>query len=74
MSEKSVEDVKKTIELVKPHTVLLELCKGRTGLLSKQPESKKMTFTQFLEQAQKAGIFPTLLSYFYGLIGDKVFF
>jgi len=33
VSEESAEEVKKTIELVQPHTVFVELCESRKALL-----------------------------------------
>eukprot|EP00743_Colponemidia_sp_Colp-15_P003730 GILK01004024.1.p1 GENE.GILK01004024.1~~GILK01004024.1.p1 ORF type:complete len:319 (-),score=47.60 GILK01004024.1:20-940(-) len=79
VSPESVRDVFKTIELVKPDTILIELCSDRRMILSDDASaqfkaSKEMSFAEILEKMKtdRTSALQLCLGKFYKKVGDQL--
>ncbi len=73
ISKQSVEDVRTTIELVKPETICVELCEPRYNAMKNQDEWKKMDIFKVIKEGKATFLLAQLImSSFYKRIGDQL--
>lgn len=73
VSLKSVEDVKKTIELIRPDTICVELCPPRHEALTDKERWKKMDIFKVIKNGKAVFLLAQLIiASFYQKIGDKL--
>jgi pheromone shutdown-related protein TraB len=73
ISQESVEDVRKTIQILKPDTVCIELCQGRYDALTQKDVWKKMDIFKILRQKKAVLLLAQLImGAFYRKLGEKL--
>ena len=73
VSQESVEDVRKTVEQVKPDSICIELCKGRYETLTKKDVWKKMNIFKIIREKKAVFLLAQLImSSFYRKLGEKL--
>lgn len=73
ISKESVEDVKTTIQAVKPDTVCIELCQGRYDSLTKKASWEKMNIFKIVREKKSALLMAQLImGTFYRKLGEQL--
>ncbi|UCG47434.1 MAG: TraB/GumN family protein [Phycisphaerales bacterium] len=73
LSRESVEDVRRTIEAVRPESVCVELCQGRYDALVKKDAWKRMNIFKIIRQKKTSLLLAQLIvSSFYRKLGQKL--
>ena len=73
VSRESVEDVRRTIEAVRPDSVCVELCQGRYDALAKKDAWKKMNIFKIIRQKKTSLLLAQLImGSFYRKLGQKL--
>ncbi len=73
VSQESVDDVRKTIEQIKPDSVCIELCKGRYETLTKKDAWKQMNIFKVIREKKAVFLLAQLImSSFYRKLGEKL--
>lgn len=73
VSKESVEDVRKTIESIRPDSVCVELCQARFKTMVEKAAWEKMNIFRVIREKKAVFLFAQLmLSSFYHRLGDKL--
>jgi pheromone shutdown-related protein TraB len=73
ISKESVEDVRTTIQVVKPETVCIELCQGRYDALTQKDAWQKMNIFKIIHQKKAVLLLAQLiLGAFYRKLGEQL--
>ncbi len=73
VSRESVEDVRRTVEAVRPDSVCVELCQGRYDALAKKDAWKKMNIFKIIRRKKTSLLLAQLImSSFYRKLGEKL--
>jgi len=73
VSKESVEDVRRTIELVRPESICVELCPARHQAMTRRDDWKKMDIYKVIKDGKAVFLLIQLvLQAFYRKIGDKL--
>ncbi len=73
VSKESVEDVRKTVELVNPDTICVELCESRYNTIVKGDSWKKMDIFKIIKEKKAALLLAQLImSSFYRRLGKQL--
>ncbi len=73
VSKESVEDVRTTVEAVKPDTICVELCDGRLKAMTQRDAWKKMNVFKVIKQKKVFFLLAQLIiSAFYRKLGEKL--
>ena len=73
VSQESVDDVRKTVEAVKPDSICIELCKGRYETLTKKDAWKQMNIFKIIREKKAVFLLAQLImSSFYRKLGEKL--
>lgn len=73
VSQESVEDVRKTVEVVQPDTICIELCQARYQTMTRRDDWRSMDIYKVIKEGKAVFLMIQLvLQAFYRKIGDKL--
>ncbi|MHC4637320.1 MAG: TraB/GumN family protein, partial [Planctomycetota bacterium] len=73
VSKESVEDVRNTVDVVKPDSICVELCEPRYKAMTQGDDWKKMNIFKIIRQGKAVFLLAQLiLSSFYRKLGEKL--
>lgn len=73
VSQESVEDVRRTVEIVQPDSICVELCAARHQAMTRRDDWKKMDIYKVIKEGKAVFLMIQLvLQAFYRKIGDKL--
>ncbi|NLY41522.1 MAG: TraB family protein, partial [Desulfovibrionales bacterium] len=73
VSKDSVDDVRRTIELVQPDSICVELCQARYQTMTRQDDWRRMDIYKVIKEGKAVFLLIQLmLQGFYRRIGDKL--